>query len=325
MIFDGHADIWTDVTIRRQKGISDVFKNVHLQRFSKGKINGGIFVMWADPPHDNEPKKRILEMIEHTANEIMENRDIFKIVKYAGDFDLAINENKMPVIIGVEGLSALGTNVNLMNALYMFGVRHASLTWNEENELATGVKGACNRGLTQYGIQAVKKIEELGIILDVSHGNERTFWDVYQHSTRPFIASHSNCRALCDVPRNLTDEQLRAISEKDGLVGLNAFREFVHIERDKQDIEYLANHIDHMVEVMGIDHVGFGFDFFDYLEGDTTNSFTESEDIGTIGLEDTSKVQNIIRIMKERGYSKEDIEKISYKNFYRFINEILEQ
>ncbi len=323
MIFDGHADIWTDVTIRRQKGISDVFKKVHLERFNKGKINGGIFVMWADPPHDNEPKKRIVEMIEHTAAEIMENQDIFKIVRHANDFDLAINESKMPIIIGVEGLSALGTKVNLLNAMYMFGVRHVSLTWNEENELATGVKGTPDRGLTQYGIEAVKKIEELGIILDVSHANEKTFWEINKYATKPFIASHSNCRVLCDVSRNLTDEQLKAISEKGGLVGLNAFREFVHTDRDKQDIEYLVNHLDHMVDVMGIDHVAFGFDFFDYLEGDTTSSFTESEDTGTIGLEDTSKVQNIIKIMEKRGYSDEEIEKISYKNFYRVINEIL--
>jgi len=323
MIFDGHADIWTDVTIKRQSGMVDVFKKRHLERFNKGKIMGGIFVMWADPPHDKEPRRRLLEMIEHVSNEIMENQDLFMILKSSNDFDFAINKRKMPVMVGVEGLSALDTNVNLLNALYMFGVRHVSLTWNEENSLATGVKGNSDRGLTQEGIKAVKKIEELGILLDVSHANEKTFWDIYQHSTKPFIASHSNCRALCDVPRNLTDKQLKVISERGGLVGLNAFREFVDLERKNQDIEHLANHLDHMIEVMGIDHVGLGFDFFDYLEGDTTNSFTESEDIGAIGIEDTTKAYNIIEIMNKRGYSEEDIQKVSYKNFYRIINEIL--
>ncbi len=323
MIFDGHADIWTDVTIKRQNGISDVFKKVHLERFNKGEINGGIFVIWVDPPYDNEPQKRFFEIIEHAAIEIMENRDIFKIVKKAKDFDIAVNSSKMPIIIGIEGLSALGSNFNLLNLLYMFGVRHASLTWNEENKFATGVNGSPNRGLTKQGVQAVKKIEELGMILDVSHLNEKSFWDVYKYSTKPFIASHSNCRSLCDVPRNLRDEQLKAIAEKGGLVGVNAFREFVHVEKDKQDIEHLADHIDHMVEVMGIDHVGFGFDFFDYLEDDSINSFAGSGDIGVKGIEDTTKAKNIIKIMEKRGYSKEDIEKISYKNFYRIINQIL--
>ncbi|QUH19694.1 dipeptidase [Alkaliphilus sp. B6464] len=323
MIFDGHADIWTDVAIRRQKGISDVFKKVHLERFNKGEINGGIFVIWADPPYNNEPQKRVFEIIEHTAIEIMENRDIFKIIKKTKDFDTAISSGRMPIIIGIEGLSALGSNFNLLNLLYMFGVRHASLTWNEENKFATGVKGSSNRGLTEYGIQAVKKIEDLGIILDVSHLNEKSFWDVYRYSNKPFIASHSNCRSLCDVPRNLTDKQLKAIAEKGGLVGVNAFREFVHVEEDKQDIEHLADHIDHMVEVMGIDCVGFGFDFFDYLGDETKNSFAGSGNIGVKGIEDTTKAKNIIRIMEKRGYSKDDIEKISYKNFYRIINQIL--
>lgn len=323
MIFDGHADIWTDVTIKRQNGISDVFKKVHMERFNKGKINGGIFVIWADPPYTDQPQKRVFEIIEHAAIEIMENRDIFKIIKKSKDFDIALKNGKMPIIIGMEGLSALGSNYNLLNMLYMFGVRHASLTWNEENMFATGVKGTPNRGLTKEGVQAIKKIEELGIILDVSHLNEKSFWDVYNYSTKPFIASHSNCRSLCDVPRNLTDDQLKAISEKGGLVGVNAFREFVHIHRENQDIEYLANHIDHMVEVMGIDHVGFGFDFFDYLADDSKNSFASCDDTGAKGIEDTTKAQNIIKIMERRGYSQDDIEKISYKNFYRIINQIL--
>lgn len=323
MIFDGHADIWTDVTIRRQRGIKDVFKKVHLEKFKRGDICGGIFVMWADPPNDTKPKKRLLEMIEQTSNEIMENQDLFYIIRKSKDFDIAIEENKMPIMIGVEGLRAIGKNIDLLNSLYLFGVRHASLTWNEENELATGVGGDPSRGVTKYGIEAVKKIEELGIILDVSHINERSFWDIFQITTKPFIASHSNCRALCDVPRNLTDEQLKAITEKGGIVGLNAFREFVHIDREKQDIEHLVNHIDHMVEIMGIDHVAFGFDFFDYLEDDTTSSFATDGGKGVIGLEDTSKAQNIIYALEKRGYKKEDIEKISYKNFKRIIKNII--
>ena len=141
MIFDGHGDIWTDVTLKRSKGKRYIIKNMHLDRFKKGKMIGGIFVIWVDPPYDEDPQSRTLEIIEHMSSEIMENQDILKIVKNTKDFDQALAEGKLAVVIGMEGLSGIGDRVNLINALYLLGVRHMSLTWNEENLLATGVNG----------------------------------------------------------------------------------------------------------------------------------------------------------------------------------------
>ena len=323
IIFDGHADIWTDVTRKRQQGLKDVFKNNHLSKFKSGNIKGGIFVIWVDPPYDSNPDKRTLEIIENMSTEILSSQDVITIVKSADDFHKAMNSDKLAVIIGIEGLSSIGNNINWIDTFYMLGARHASLTWNEENQLATGVRGNPSRGLTEYGVKAVKRLEELGMIVDVSHANEKTFWDIYENTIKPFIASHSNCKALCDVPRNLTDSQLKAIAERGGLVGLNAFNDFVHLDREKQNIEHLANHIDHMVELMGIDHVAFGFDFCDYLAGDTMSSFASDDEVCTIGLEDASKAQNMIEILKGRGYTYKDLEKISYKNYTNLINEIL--
>lgn len=322
MIFDAHGDIWTDVTVKRQDGKENVFKNLHLERYKEGQVNSGIFVIWIDPPNDKNPQKRALEIIENMSVEITNNRDLFKIIKKYDDMKEAMDSDKFGVVIGSEGLSYIGTNINLINALYLFGVRHASLTWNEENELATGAKGNKDRGLTKYGAEAVKRMEELGMIVDVSHANEKTFWDIYDIVTKPFIASHSNCRALCDSPRNLTDEQLKAIKEKGGVVGLNAFADFVADDPKDRDIEHLVDHLDHMVEVMGIDHVGLGFDFDDYLTGETLSFFAEG-DSKTKGLENITKVPKLIEILEQRGYSSEDIEKIKYKNFARIIQQIL--
>lgn len=323
MIFDGHGDIWTDVAIKRNKGEKNIIKNFHLDRFKQGEMIGGIFIIWIDPPYDKKPEERAIEIIGHMATEIMENQDILKIIHNHEDFHLAIKEDKLGVLIGMEGLSAIGENIDLLNTLYLLGLRHASLTWNEENILATGASGNPNRGLTDSGIEAVKLMENLGIIVDVSHANDKTFWDIYENTDKPFIASHSNCRSLCSVPRNITDEQLKAIAERNGLVGLNSFGQFVHEDKAKQDIEHLANHLDHMVEVMGIDHVGFGFDFFDYLNSDTVGSFAEGDSYGTIGFEDISKTDNLINLLSKRGYTQKDIEKVSYKNFYRIMREIL--
>lgn len=324
MIFDGHGDIWTDVTIKRQAGYKDIIKNMHLDRFKKGNMIGGIFVIWADPPHDKRPKERALEMLEHMSSEIMENQDVIKIVHNSKDFTKALEEGKLAIIIGMEGLSSIGNRVNLINALYMFGVRHMSLTWNEENELATGIEGSPDRGVTKFGIEALKLMEKLGIIVDVSHANDKTFWDVYENTTKPFIASHSNCRKLCNVPRNLTDDQLKAIAERKGLVGLNAFNEFVHMDKEKRDVEHLVDHLDHMVELMGIDHVGLGFDFFEYLQSNTVTGFTQDNYVGTKGFEDISKSANFINLLEKRGYNQDDIEKICYKNYLRIIKEIMD-
>lgn len=323
MIFDGHGDIWTHVAIKRDKGKKDIIKNFHLDRFKKGKMIGGIFIIWIDPPYDKNPKERALEIIGHMATEIMENQDIIKIIHNHKDFNLAIEENKLGVLIGMEGLAAIGEKVNLLNTLYLLGLRHASLTWNEENLLGTGVNGNPERGLTRSGIEAVNLMKKLGIIIDVSHANEKSFWNIYENTKKPFIASHSNSKSLCNVPRNITDEQLKAIAERNGLVGLNAFGQFVHEDKSKRDIEHLANHLDHMVEIMGIDHVGFGFDFFDYLSSDTVGSFAEGDKYGTIGFEDISKTNDLLDLLSKRGYSKDDIEKISYKNFYRIMKEVL--
>jgi membrane dipeptidase len=323
MIFDAHGDIWTDVTVKRQSGMENVFKSCHLERYKKGGVDGGIFVIWLDPPNDKDPQKRAFEIIENMSLEITNNQDIFKIIRKYRDIQEAVDTNRFAVLIGSEGLSYIGENVDLLNALYMFGVRHATLTWNEQNDLATGVKGDPNRGLTKYGVEAVKRLEQLGMIVDVSHANEKSFWDICEATTRPIIASHSNCRALCSAPRNLTDAQLKAIAEKGGVVGLNAFSDFVSDTKEERDIEHLANHMDHMVEVMGIDHVGFGFDFDDYLAGDTMKFFAEEESANTIGFENITKVPKLIEILENRGYSKEDMEKIKSKNFLRIIKEIV--
>ena len=161
------------------------------------------------------------------------------------------------------------------------------------------------------------------MILDVSHTNEKTFWDICKVATKPFIASHSNCRSLCDVPRNLTDDQLREIAIRNGVVGVNSYEEFVSSDLEKRTVEHLVDHIDHMVEVMGIDHIGLGFDFAEYLNADTLKHYASTYTYGVRGLEDTTKAKNIISVLEKRDYSKEDIEKICYKNFYRVIKEII--
>lgn len=323
MIFNAHDDIWTNVALKRCKGFNNIIKNFHLKKFREGDIGGGIFVIWPDTNYDNNPQKRIIEILLNLSTEVIDNMDILSIVRNYDDLINSIETGKLAIIIGIEGLNFINDDIKIIDALYMFGVRHVSLTWNEENNLATGINGNPCRGLTQKGVDIIKRLEKLGVIIDVSHANEKTFWDIYETTEKPFIASHSNCRSLCDVKRNLNDQQLRAVSEIGGVVGLNAFGDFVSSEPNKRDLKHLVNHLDHMVNIMGIDHVGFGFDIYDYLTDETIEKFTDNSFDGILNFENITKTSNIINELKLRGYTAEDIEKIKYKNFYRVFKSIL--
>ena len=317
-IFDGHADIWYDVAQKRKLGKENIFKEYHLDRFRAGNIIGGIFIAYLEHIENLDDEKEMIQMLAAASHEINTNAELFNIIKKRGDFNKGLVNEKMNVLMGVEGLRAIRTNLDWLDMLYNMGFRHCSLTWNEENALATGIAGNDNRGLTAHGKEAVKKLEELGMIVDCSHANEKTFWDIYETSTRPFIASHSNARALCDHKRNLTDEQIKAIAQRDGLIGVNAYRNFVSQDENKKDMKHYVDHIDYLVSLAGIKNVALGFDFCEYLHKDRKDL-----DSNPLGLENASQAQNVIEELYRRGYKDSDVRKIAYENFMRIIETIL--
>jgi membrane dipeptidase len=323
MIFDGHSDIWTDVTVKILNGETDILRKYHINKLKNGKVSGGIFVIWVDPPFTDKPYDRTIQIIESIKKEQEYSKDSMVIVKSYEEMQEAIKQNKFYIFIGIEGLSSIGNNLDLIDYYYDFGARHASLTWNEENLLATGVKGNPERGITELGKRAVKKINSKNMLLDVSHLNEKSFWDIANKAEGPIIASHSNCKSICDVPRNLTDKQLVKIAELGGLVGINSFNQFVHKDRDKQNIQMLTKHIKHMVDIMGIEHVGIGMDYCDFLDDSSMNSFSDQESSYTVGLEDSSKTYDLVLEMQKIGFTKDDIEKVAYKNYHELIKKVI--
>ena len=315
MIFDTHADILTDISQCRKIGMKNIFKNRHLENLKNGKVKAGIFVIWIDPYTVDDTREEMIQTLKYVSCEVLESKELFKIIKNKDDFKADTDEKQIQMIMGVEGLKCIGGDLEFLELLYMYGVRHVSLTWNEANELATGVDGNKDRGLTTLGEEAIKKLESLNIIVDVSHANEKTFWDIIEISKKPVIASHSNCKTICDHKRNLTDNQIKAIGQNGGFIGVNIHKNFVSKHKELQNIDTLINHIDHIVKLIGINHIGFGFDFCEYLD--------EGENTNIKGLINVSKVQDIIVSLKRRGYSENDIEKISYKNFEDIINKLL--
>lgn len=323
MYFDAHSDIWTDVTIRRLQGERNVLRNQHLGRLRQGRVEGGIFVVWVDPPYTGDYRKRTEEIMACVRAEIQElaEEDNVRIVHTCDEMQKARADGKLYIIIGIEGMAAMGGDVSRLDEYYAFGCRHGMLTWNEANALGAGANSGVTDGLTDAGKQTVRRMQELGMLVDVSHLNEAGFWDIAKMTVRPFIASHSNCRALCDVPRNLTDDQLRAIRDAGGMVGLNAYNEFVDKEFDRQTAEGLARHAAHMIDVMGIDHVGCGFDFFEFLDDMDGSPPTGPEKFALKGLKDSSEIPNLFACFERMGMSAEEMEKIARLNFQRVYQE----
>jgi len=188
-------------------------------------------------------------------------------------------------------------------------VRMLSFTWNWRTPFADGLSAKrAESKLTDLGVEALREMERLGIVFDVSHISDSCFWDVVDLKEGPFIASHSNCREVCDHQRNLTDDMIRALADHDGVMGMNFAPMF--IDQKKATVERVVDHIDHIIELVGADHVGLGSDF------DGIGSTPE-------GLEDATKMPNITRELVKREYSNEDIVKILGGNHLRVFKEIL--
>lgn len=322
MIFDGHSDIFTDVTVCRLKGETQVLKNHHLPRLRKGNIEGGCFVLWIDPPYDADPAKRLGELMHCIKDEMAECEEAV-VVKNLKEIEEARKAGKFYILPGLEGLSGIGTDLDKIDELYDFGCRHAMLSWNEQNDLSTGTKGDPNRGLTELGKKAVRKLHDKHMLVDVSHTNERTFWDMAKVGGGPLMASHSNARALADVVRNLTDCQLLEIRDTNGIVGLNSFNMLVDKDVKEQTVDGLIRHADYIANKIGVEHLAFGFDFCEFLDDEAAGSFCDQENTFTVGLEDCTHVPAMVEKMKKAGFSDKELEMICRGNWMNLIQRVI--
>lgn len=221
---------------------------------------------------------------------------------------LEVKNNLPPLcLLGIEGLGPM-QSIDDLERLKKIGIRSLMLTWNDENKWATGALGNPMHGLTKEGKKLLKKMEEETFILDLSHLNEKSFWEAITFYKGKVFASHSNCFSLSHHVRNLTDAQILAIAKRRGVIGVNAYAPFVG---NKENIDDYINHLEHIRDLVGIQVPCFGFDFDDYL----SNSPTTIKEVQS--YRDIDKI--VIR-MKERGWTKEEIDAVCYKNISRFLN-----
>lgn len=315
MIIDGHSDLLRDVIRRRLAGETHVLERHHLPAFQTGGIGGLGLSLWTTAePGDLWPPawdgwQRTEAMMKAFRAELAESPWIAQ-VGTAAEARAAEQAGRRFAFLAVEGMAPIGDRLDRLEQYAQWGARLGMLTWNEENLLAAGAGGDPDKGLTPLGREAVRRMQRLNILPDVSHTSDRTFWDMMALAEGPVVASHSNCRALCGVRRNLSDDQLRAIRDTGGLVGLNVYHGFVHADPAQQTAAMLARHAVHMAEIMGTAHIACGFDFCEYFGPGNE---------GCTGMEDCSRTQTFFLELERVGFSAAERRAIAGENWLRVL------
>ena len=253
-----------------------------------------------------------LDMIAFAKNEFVKNSEEIELIRSYEELLQNERRGKMSALLTVEEGGIIENDMSRLDHLYEEGVRLMTLLWNEENCMGypnSRDVDVMKKGLKPFGIETVERMNELGMIIDVSHMSDGGFWDVLKYSKKPVVASHSNARALCPHPRNLTDEMIRALAEKGGVAGLNFYPYFVN-ENGKAGIEDLVRHLEHLFYVGGEDFVAIGTDFDGFDQGEL-----ELQNIGEMNL--------LYEALKKRKFNDGQIEKFWHGNVMRVMKEVL--
>ena len=360
LVVDTHSDslAWptrhgVDIGQRQEKTHMD------LHRMREGNQNVQFFACFASPSWIEKKKvvQVTLDYMDSFHTLIRNYPDQIEQATTADDVRRITDAGKLAGILCVEGGHSIDDDLSILRMYHRLGARYMTLTWNNTNNWADGVLGEPRHGgLNHFGKEVVREMNRLGMLVDISHVAPATFWDAISTTNKPVIASHSSAKSICAAPRNLEDDQIRAVADNGGVIGVNYEITFVgeayrvakatldeerteavkRAEKDQpQDSDGLENalreiddlheekvaglskphyteivdHIDHMVSVAGVDHVGLGSDF----DGATMPE----------GMEDCTKVPLITDELVKRGYSEGDIRKVLGENFMRVIEEVL--
>lgn len=321
-IVDFHCDTISQLYDIRESGESINLKqnrlHLDIEKMEKGDYMLQVFASYVDLGSNNKPLESCLSYIDLLYDEVEKNKEHIGIVYTYEDILTNIKKNKMSALLSIEEGGVCKGNLSLLRNFYKLGVRMMTLTWNYENELAYPNGYFYNeeknekKGLKEKGFKFINEMERLGIIIDVSHLSDDGIYDVYNNTSKPFIASHSNAREVCSHQRNLTDDMIKKIGERGGLIGVNFYSSFLnnnYKSSDTSKIEDIINHIKYISNTGGIDCVGIGSDF-DGIDC-------------SLEFENSSKMQLIYGEMKKSGFREEDIEKVFYKNAIRLFKELL--
>lgn len=307
------ADAHCDTALSVLEAGADLYENnfqLDLKRLRETGERLQFFAAFAYPVQNrNNELSKVMSILDqvYTAEEHYPDR--IKICLNADDIDNAISSGKVAALLSIEGGECLNGELSVLRQLYRLGVRSMLLAWNRRNLLADGAEELNGGGLSVFGREVVAEMERLGMIVDVSHLCEASFYDVMSLAKKPVIASHSNARAVCDNPRNLYDKQLLQIKNNGGVVGINFYTHFLN-NTEKASIEDVIKHLEHICSVTGEDHVGLGTDY-------------DGIETAPDGLESTHLLPELFNRLAQLNYSSSFIEKFAGLNYMRVIKQIL--
>lgn len=329
-----------------------------LPKMRKGHLGAEFFSIWVDVDWPQQDLiHRALDLIDAVDAQVARHSDALEAAHTADDVVRIHREGRIAILMGLEGGHIIEADPRALDIFYRLGVRYMTLTHTKDNQLgdSSGDKPQWN-GLSPFGREIVARMNRLGMMVDISHVSDKTFYDAVAASRAPVIASHSSCRALCNAPRDMTDDMIRTLAKNGGVMDINFYSAFLdnrfrvarqaisnqidaalaeaRAERAKQgkrlsyaeetaiqqrmeanlpqpSFTVIADHIDHAVKIGGIDHVGLGSDF-------------DGIDASPTGMEDVSKLPDLVRELARRGYSEQDLEKILGGNALRVMRRVEE-
>lgn len=329
-VIDCHCDTLTALFYQNEKNknLSLRNNNLHLdlEKMSKSQYVLQNFAIFLDTKNIKYPFLECLKVIDFYYEQLKKNEDIISPAYCFQDIIDNMANEKLSAMLTLEDGGILEGSLSNLRNLYRLGVRMVTLTWNYENAIAgpglfydkEGTPNPYKRntagGLTDFGKEVVAEMEKLGIIIDVSHLSDQGFFDVLNHTKKPFIASHSNSASICPICRNLTDPMLKALGERGGITGLNFCEDFITensslAHNPKELEEKLIAHAHHIVNVAGIEALALGSDF----DGISGNAW----------LQDVSYMEYLYDSLQKSGFSPLDLDKIFYQNVLRIYQDIL--
>lgn len=316
-----HVDLPAELWQRHRAGQRRVLSERYAVRLRAAGVRvmaAAVFIHPQEPPQG--ALAEAMGQIGALLTELDDCDSAFCLVRTAAQLDAALTQNKIAVILAMEGTAPLGNDPLLLRSFYELGVRQLGLTWNGRALAADGC-AVPGRGLTAFGQTLVDEASRLGMILDVSHLNDEGFWEVLEQTKGPVMASHSNCRNLCEHPRNLTDEQVRALAKRGGIIGLNQVRFLAEGPSAGQGLAALEAHAKRLVDLAGPGNVGLGIDLArDYVQAlPKPRSFWEQYDPAEEDIwNDYADAAELARRLRGGGCSPQTVSAILGENLLRF-------
>ncbi|NLM41287.1 MAG: membrane dipeptidase [Firmicutes bacterium] len=308
-IFDAHVDtLWR--LLESGARLDDAQGHVNLANL-RGP-GAQFFAAFVDPKYYHGlAMHRTMEMIDLFWHLVDTYPEVLSFAGSAAEIKQVSSQGRLACLLAIEGGEALEGSLAALGVYYRLGVRLITLTWNHRNALAAGQwEGPEGGGLSKFGRDVVEEMNRLGMLVDVSHLNEPSFWDVLAVSRDPVLASHSNAKALCDHPRNLTDEQIRAVADRGGVIGVNFCPAFLRTDC-RATVEHVVEQIAYLINVGGEDCAALGSDFDGITEVPT-------------GMEHYGRLRDLVGLLEQQGLRTSVIEKVLGTNLLRLCSEVLD-